>query len=90
MAKKVTITFYSPKELWQMFWNWVFWPRRKKCAEWIDFAEVVIEGDLADAFIDNKHMLVTEYYESDQFFTICMEVIKKKLELTKELMTQPL
>lgn len=36
MAKTIKITFYNPKELWAMFWNWAFWPRRKKCAEWCE------------------------------------------------------
>ena len=35
--KKITITFYSPKELWRMFWNRFFWLRRKVCAAWMDY-----------------------------------------------------
>lgn len=29
MAKTIKITFYSPKELWAMFWQKFFWPRKK-------------------------------------------------------------
>jgi hypothetical protein len=43
MAKKITITLYSPKELWVKFWNRFFWPRRKKCAEWLDFGQCEVE-----------------------------------------------
>ena len=44
MAKTVTITFYNPKELWRVFCNWVFWPRRKRCAEWCKYYEGVLDG----------------------------------------------
>ena len=43
MAKKITITLYSPKELWVKFWNRFFWPRRKQCAEWLDYGQYEVE-----------------------------------------------
>lgn len=48
MAKTIKITFYNPKELWRMFWNWVFWPRRKKCAEWCDYYHSNLVCQLSD------------------------------------------
>lgn len=44
MAKTIKITLYSPKELWRMFCNRVFWPRHKKCAEWCDYYDGVLDG----------------------------------------------
>lgn len=43
MSKKITITLYSPHELWVKFWNRFFWPRRKLCAEWLDYGQSVVE-----------------------------------------------
>lgn len=48
MAKTVKITFYNPKELWRMFCNWVFWPRRKKCVEWCDYYDGVLRSKIVD------------------------------------------
>lgn len=39
----ITFTFYSPKELWVKFWNRFYWPRRKQCAEWMDYGQVNLE-----------------------------------------------
>lgn len=88
--KKVTVTFYSPKELWRMFWNWAFWPRRKKCAEWMDYAQGIIESDLSDVFINNKHMIVQEYWESDELFQACITVVNDCLKKTEKFMSEPL
>lgn len=62
MAKTIKITIYSPKELWRMFCNWVFWPRRKQCAEWCEYyddelmREVVniLQNKSASAFISDE------------------------------------
>lgn len=43
MAKTIKITIYNPKELWIKFCNWVFWPRHKKCAEWCDYYNGVLD-----------------------------------------------
>jgi hypothetical protein len=51
--KKITITLYSPKELWKKFWNRVFWPRRKECAEWMDVLQVkLVKAIIHDIIID--------------------------------------
>ena len=46
MAKTIKITFYNPKELWRMFWNWVYWPRRKQCAEWLSFLQCQLDDKI--------------------------------------------
>ena len=38
-----TINFYNPKELWGMFWNRFYWPRRKQCAEWLEYGQNELE-----------------------------------------------
>ena len=54
--KKITITLYSPKELWKKFWNRVFWPRRKECAEWME----VLQVKLVEAIICN--IIIGKYF----------------------------
>ena len=54
MAKTVKITFYNPKELWRMFWTKFFWPRRKKCAEWVDFMQAIIESAIISDILIGK------------------------------------
>lgn len=48
MAKKVEFMIYSPKELWVKFCNWVFWPRHKKCSEWCDFYNGVLDAKIVE------------------------------------------
>ena len=55
MAKTVKITFYTPKELWRMFWTKFFWPRRKACAEWVDFTQSLLESDIISDIIIGKY-----------------------------------
>lgn len=90
MAKTIKITFYSPKELWAKFWQKFFWPRRKECSDWMDYAKGAIESDLADVFVANKKMIVEEYYDSDELYNLCMRAIKERLDFVKEMMCTPL
>ena len=55
MAKTVKITFYNPKELWRMFWTKFFWPRRKKCAEWVDLTQGLLERDIISGLLIDKY-----------------------------------
>ena len=41
--KTIKINLYSPKELWVMFWNRFFWPRRKQCAVWLIYGQSEVE-----------------------------------------------
>lgn len=43
MAKEIKITLYTPRELWVKFWNKFFWPRRKQCAEWLEYGQCEVE-----------------------------------------------
>lgn len=40
---KLEFTLYNPKELWTKFWNRFYWPRRKQCAEWMEFGQFIVE-----------------------------------------------
>jgi len=57
IRKTFTITFYSPKELWVKFWNRFFWPRRKKCAEWLDYGECTVEYAVINEVLCNTEEL---------------------------------
>lgn len=88
--KKITITFYSPKELWKMFCNWVFWPRRKQCAEWIDYADDMIERSLADILFEYKmNGQITSDEDADNLYNELVEKVREHLKKTEELMSKP-
>lgn len=55
MAKTIKITFYSCRELWERFWTWAFWPRRKKCAEWIEFVQARLESEIISDLLIEKY-----------------------------------
>ena len=46
MSKEIKITLYNPKELWKMFCNRVFWPRNKKCTEWCEYYDGVLDHSI--------------------------------------------
>lgn len=84
------MTFYSPKELWQMFCNWVFWPRRKKCAEWIDYADGMIEQSLADIIFEYKmNGIIISDKDADDLYEKLIEKVREHLKKTEELMSKP-
>ena len=35
-----------------MFCNWVFWPRHKKCTEWCEFYDGVLDSKIAEILIE--------------------------------------
>lgn len=51
MAKEITIKFYNPKELWRMFWDRFYWPRRNKCAEWCEWGEAVMKDEIINSVL---------------------------------------
>lgn len=55
--KRITINIYSPKELWVKFWNRVFWPRRKKCVEWIEYGQCEVEYAIINEVLCNTEEL---------------------------------
>lgn len=54
MAKTIKITIYNPKELWIKFCNWVFWPRHKKCADWCDYYDGVLDSMIVKILQDEN------------------------------------
>ena len=90
MAKKIEITFYNPKELWRMFWNRVFWPRRKKCADWCDYFEGVAESEIGNIVYTfcQKHNI-----SDDEFMSLNGEIRATLMQVstrTAQLMSDPL
>ena len=92
MAKTIKITFYSPKELWRMFWNKFFWPRRKACVEWVDFLQARLEhaviNDLLIGHYFNDGVLGEAAVESLE--VDIRKAIEEKCDELKKLMTQPI
>lgn len=57
MAKEIKITLYTPRELWVKFWNRFYWPRRKKCAEWLEYGQGEVEYKIIHDVICNTEEL---------------------------------
>ena len=90
MAKTITITLYSPKELCNKFCNWVFWPRRKECAQWCDYYDGVLDSMIVE-ILQNE---VDDGAISDKVAER-LEVLLKRAndtvaKQTEELMCKPL
>ena len=92
MAKTIKLTFYNPKELWMMFWNWAFWPRRKKCQEWVEFFQARLEHAVISDLLIGKYYnegaisdAVAENLELD-----IRQAIKEKCHELKVLMVKPI
>lgn len=50
---EINITLYSPKEIWEKFWNRFYWPRRKLCSEWMDAGEYWMHHEIITDLICN-------------------------------------
>ena len=90
MAKTIKITLYNPKELWIKFWNWVFWPRQKKCAEWCDSYHENLMYLLSDVF--NKYV-ENGSISSSTAIDLASDVekeSKKTAEAIAKLMSEPM
>lgn len=92
MAKTIKITLYNPKELWRMFWNKFFWPRRKVCAEWVDFMQVRLEHAIITDLLIGKYYdggilgeSATESLELD-----IRKVIEEKCDELKKVIAKPI
>jgi len=89
MAKTITLTFYNPKELWQKFCNWVFWPRRKKCVEWCDYYDVVLMGKVVD-ILQNETAKGTMSDETAERVEVSIRKASEDVsKTTAELMSEP-
>ena len=86
MSKEITITLYSPKELWEKFWNRFFWPRRKQCAEWCEYGRYCMEEEImsevldkVDKVLDTDDMIQLELALKDNIETVFkrMETLMK-------------
>lgn len=80
--KTITINLYSPKELWRKFWNRVFWPRRKACAEWMEIGEVWMEHAIISEVICKA-----DYLDFDTANKLELEIKPKMHEVFQKLET---
>ena len=74
-----------------MFWNWAFWPRRKKCSDWCDYFEGVAETEIGNIVYDfcQKHDNITDA-EYEHFCGEIRAVLMMVSTTTAELMSKPL
>lgn len=91
MAKTIKITFYNPKELWQRFWTWAFWPRRKMCSTWVDYARDLIKQDAANIVFEYKISgLIVSDKDADELYNSLVKKVDEHMDRMEELMTKPL
>lgn len=89
--KTIKINIYSPKELWVKFWNRFFWPRRKQCAEWMDFAQVRLEhAIISEIIVDYYSKGLLGESMAEQLELAIKSAIEKECEVVKELMSKPM
>lgn len=90
MAKTIKITLYTPKELWAKFCNWVFWPRRKQCADWLDLLEVRLKDEIISQMLIDKYNsgLIGDTLVDDLDVEI-KAIIEREINNMKELMSKP-
>ncbi len=90
MAKEIKITLYTPKELWAKFCNWVFWPRRKQCADWLELLRVNLEHEIILKMLMDKYNagLISDTLVDDLDVEI-KAIIKREINEMKEVMSKP-
>ena len=90
--KKITLTFYSPKELWRKFWNRVFWPRRKECAEWMEYGQSLIEkAIISDVICKTDELGISiGFDEAEKLELAIRPKIAEAFDKIKELISEPI
>ncbi len=89
MSKEIKITLYSPKELWKMFCNRVFWPRNKKCTEWCEYYDGVLDHRIYEILQQAvKDGMITDDAAENLEIKL-KEANAATAELTAELMSKP-
>ena len=90
--KKITITFYSPKELWRMFWNRFFWPRRKVCAEWMDYGQCLVEhAIISDVICKTEELGISIGFDEAVKLELAIKPkIAEAFDEIKELISKPM
>lgn len=89
--KTIKINIYSPKELWVKFWNRVFWPRRKQCAEWMDLVEYQLEkAIITDIIIDQYDKGLLGESMTEQLELATSHAIKTVCKNVKQIICKPL
>lgn len=87
MSKTITITLYSPKEIWEKFWDRFFWPRRKKCAEWCEWGKITLNQELFGDVLCNEEGLDLD--TATRIELAMKEKIKQVFKRMESLMSTP-
>lgn len=86
------ITFYNPKELWVKFWNRFFWPRRKLCAEWMDYGQSLMEhAIISDVICKTDELGISIGFEEAEKLELAIRhKITETFDKIKEIIIIPL
>ena len=90
MAKTIKITFYSPKELWLMFWNWAFWPRRKECAKWCEYYDALLIEKVVKILQHECEFKQLSDREADILEIAIKRASEEVAEITAKMMSEPM
>ena len=90
--KTIKINVSSPKELWAKFWNRVFWPRRKKCVEWIEYGQYEVEHAIINEVLCNTEELGIDidFNELTKLELAIKPKITEAFDKLKKVITTPL
>lgn len=89
MAKTINITIYNSKELWRMFCNWVFWPRHKKCTEWCDYYDGVLDARIVEILQDENAKGTISDETAERLEIALKQANYQVSKQTAELMSKP-
>lgn len=75
-----------------MFWTKFYWPRRKKCAEWMESTQYLLESRIV------SDLLIDKYYNGNVLSEATVEsleidikaIIKETCDEMKKVMCEPL
>lgn len=89
---ELKFTLYTPKELWTKFWNRCFWPRRKICAEWMEFGQVIVENAvISDVICKTEELGIDIDTDTAEKLELAIRPkIKECFDRLTELITKPI
>lgn len=85
--KTIKINLYSPAELWNKFRNWLFWPSRKQCSQWVDVYKDMLHErlicELVDSYFD-KGIIGSDLAEK-LYFDVHRILVNTSKEMKEEI-----
>ena len=72
-----------------MFCNWVFWPRHKKCTEWCDYYDDVLDARIVEILQDENAKGTISDETAERLEIALKQANYQASKQTAELMSKP-